>query len=82
MTLPSEYGIVKIMERDFWSRVCLLGHMTLLVSPQRILNMTKEKKTFAWDTVLTMSLTSDKTTVRGTNIEVVWCPITKMYWEK
>ena len=43
--------------------------------------MTKEKKTFAWDTVMTLSLTSDKMTVQGTNIEVVWCPITKMFWE-
>jgi len=23
------------MERDFWNRVCLLGHMTLLVSPMK-----------------------------------------------
>jgi len=43
--------------------------------------MTKEKKTFAWDTVLTLSLTSDKKTVKGTNTEVKWCPVTKMYWE-
>ena len=44
--------------------------------------MTKEKKTFAWDTILTMSMTSDKLTVHGTDIEVVWCSATKMYWEK
>ena len=43
--------------------------------------MTKEKKTFAWDTVMTLSLTSDKMTVQGTNIEVVWCPVTQMFWE-
>ena len=43
--------------------------------------MTKEKKTFAWDTVMTLSLTSDKMTVQGTNTEVEWCPITKMFWE-
>jgi len=43
--------------------------------------MTKEKKTFAWDTVMTLSLTSDKMTVQGTDIEVVWCPATKMFWE-
>jgi hypothetical protein len=43
--------------------------------------MTKEKTTFAWDTILTMSLTSGKMTVSGTDIEVEWCPITKMYWE-
>ena len=43
--------------------------------------MTKEKQTFAWDTILTMSLKTGKTTVRDTNIEVTWCPITKMYWE-
>ena len=43
--------------------------------------MTKEKTTFAWDTILTMSSMSDKKTVQGTDIEVVWCPITRMYWE-
>ena len=43
--------------------------------------MTKEKKTFAWDTILTLSLTSNKMTVTGTNTEVKWCPATKMYWE-
>jgi len=43
--------------------------------------MTKEKKTFAWDTVLNMSVASGKMTVKGTDIEVVWCPITKMFWE-
>ena len=46
------------------------------------MTMTKEKKTFAWDTVLNMSLATDgKLTVAGTDIEVKWCPITKMYWE-
>ena len=43
--------------------------------------MTKEKKTFPWDTVLNMSVASGKMTVKGTNIEVVWCPVTKMFWE-
>ncbi len=43
--------------------------------------MTKEKKTFAWDTIMTLSLTSDKMTVQGTDIEVVWCPVTEMFWE-
>jgi len=43
--------------------------------------MTKEKKTFAWDTVMTLSLTSDKMTVKGTNTEVKWCPVTEMFWE-
>ena len=43
--------------------------------------MTTEKKSFDWDTVMTLSLTSDKMIVQGTNIEVVWCPITKMFWE-
>ena len=29
------------MERDFWNRVCLLGHMTLLVSPTKgLIDMT------------------------------------------
>ena len=41
----------------------------------------KEKKTFAWDTIMTLSLTSNKMTVHGTDIEVKWCPITKMWWE-
>ena len=45
-------------------------------------DMTKEKKTFAWDTILTMSLETDKLTVLDTDIEVKWCPITKMFWEK
>ena len=44
--------------------------------------MTKEKKTFAWDTVLNMSVASGKMTVVGTDTEVVWCPVTKMFWEK
>ena len=44
--------------------------------------MTKEKKTFAWDTVLNMSVASGKMTVKGTDTEVVWCPVTKMFWEK
>jgi hypothetical protein len=43
--------------------------------------MTKEKKTFAWDTVLNMSVSTGKMTVKGTYIEVVWCPVTKMFWE-
>ena len=43
--------------------------------------MTKEKKTFAWDTVLNMSVASGKMTVKGTDIEVVWRPVTKMFWE-
>ena len=43
--------------------------------------MTKEKRTFAWDTILTMSLKTGKLVVSGTEIEVTWCPDTKMYWE-
>jgi hypothetical protein len=43
--------------------------------------MTKEKKTFTWDTVLNMSVASGKMTVVGTDIEVEWCPVTKMFWE-
>ena len=43
--------------------------------------MTTEKKTFAWDTIMTLSLTSNKMTVQGTDIEVVWCPVTEMFWE-
>jgi len=44
--------------------------------------MTKKKKTSAWDTVLNMSVASGKMTVVGTDTEVVWCPVTKMFWEK
>jgi hypothetical protein len=43
--------------------------------------MTKEKKTFAWDTILLIKEASGPMFVRGTDIEVEWCPITKMYWE-
>ena len=43
--------------------------------------MTTEKKSFDWDTVMTLSLTSDKMTVQGTDIEVKWCPVTQMFWE-
>ena len=53
----------------------------LLFLYHRIDEMTKEKKTFAWDTIMTLSLTSNKMTVKGTDIEVNWCPITKMFWE-
>jgi hypothetical protein len=84
LTYPFAYGIVKIMEkeRDFWSGNHPLGHCaTASLFPARIERMTKEKKTFAWDTVMTLSLTSDKMTVKGTDIEVKWCPITKMFWE-
>jgi hypothetical protein len=70
------------MERGFWSGKFSLGHSaTVSFSPDRIERMTKEKKTFAWDTIMTLSLTSDKMTVKGTDIEVKWCPITKMFWE-
>ena len=42
--------------------------------------MMNDKQTFAWDTILTMSVKTGKMTVRATDIEVTWCPITKMYW--
>ena len=44
--------------------------------------MTKEKKTFAWDTILLIKEAGGPMFVRGTDIEVEWCPITKMFWEK
>ena len=59
--------------------------MVLLVivrNNEEMNTMTKEKKTFAWDTVLNMSVASGKMTVVGTDTEVVWCPVTKMFWEK
>ena len=43
--------------------------------------MTKEKKTFAWDTILLIKEAGGPMFVRGTDIEVEWCPITKMFWE-
>jgi hypothetical protein len=44
--------------------------------------MTKEKKTFAWDTVLwEPNANDDKMFVYDTGEEVVWCPVTEMYWE-
>ena len=65
MTKPAEYGSLRYKMRN----------------EKEMNTMTKEKKTFAWDTVMTLSLTSDKMTVKGTDIEVKWCPITKMFWE-
>jgi hypothetical protein len=41
----------------------------------------KEKRTFPWDTMLTMAVNMPEMVVKGTDIEVKWCPITKMYWE-
>jgi hypothetical protein len=42
---------------------------------------TKEKRTFAWDTILLIKKSGGPMFVRGTDIEVEWCPITKMFWE-
>ena len=44
--------------------------------------MSKEKRTFPWDTILKSKEGSDRFFVNGTDIEVIWCPITKMFWEK
>jgi len=41
----------------------------------------KEKRTFPWDTMFTMTVNAPEMVVKGTDIEVKWCPITKMYWE-
>ena len=43
--------------------------------------MTKEKKTFAWDTILLIKEAGGPMFVRGTDIEVEWCPVTQMFWE-
>jgi hypothetical protein len=43
--------------------------------------MTKEKKTFAWDTILIIKEAGGPMFVRGTDIEVKWCPVTEMFWE-
>ena len=41
MTNSDWYVTIKTMERDFWNRNRLLGHMTLLVSPMKgLMNMT------------------------------------------
>ena len=53
-----------------------------MMRKQREMNtMTKEKKTFAWDTILIIRTTGGPMFVRATGEEVVWCPATKMYWE-
>ena len=44
--------------------------------------MSKEKRTFPWDTVLSIKEGSARMVVHGTDIEVIWCTITKMFWEK
>jgi hypothetical protein len=44
--------------------------------------MSKEKRTFPWDTILKSKEGFDRFFVHGTDIEVIWCPITKVYWEK
>jgi|TARA_B110000438_G_C15243507_1_gene406631 hypothetical protein len=51
--------------------------------------MAKEKKSFAterpfswpWDTILLIKEAGGPMFVRGTDIEVEWCPVTKMFWE-
>ena len=41
MTNSDWYVTIKTMERDFWNRNRLLGHMPLLVSPMKgLMNMT------------------------------------------
>jgi hypothetical protein len=41
LTILPVYAIIRTMERDFWNRNRLLGHMTLLVSPTKgLMNMT------------------------------------------
>ena len=57
--------------------------------PYRIERMTKEKKSFAterpfswpWDTILLIKEAGGPMFVRGTDIEVEWCPVTQMFWE-
>ena len=52
--------------------------------------MNKEKRSFAWDTIMLIGVTKSESLfkesggpmfVRGTDIEVKWCPTTKMFWE-
>ena len=56
-------------------------YLGIMRNKEEMNTMTKEKKTFAWDTMLNMSVASGKMTVQGTNTEVKWCPVTKMFWE-
>ena len=45
MTILPVYAIIRTMERDFWNRNRLLGHMTLLVPPMKgLMIMTDFKK--------------------------------------
>jgi len=46
--------------------------------------MTKEKRTFAWDTVVTFmedGRTFYNVLCAECVTEVKWCPVTEMYWE-
>jgi hypothetical protein len=51
--------------------------------------MSKEKRTFAWDTDLTVFINGDRTDGRGgklflleePEVEVVWDPNLKLFWE-
>ena len=56
-------------------------YLGIMRNKEEMNTMTKEKKTFAWDTMLNMSVASGKMTVQGTNTEVKWGPVTKMFWE-
>ena len=44
--------------------------------------MSKEKRTFLWDTVLSIKEGSARMVVHGSVLDVVWCTLTKVYWEK
>jgi hypothetical protein len=39
------------------------------------------KRLYDWDTAVTLSTTSDKLTVQGTDVEVEWDTVNKMYCE-
>ena len=43
--------------------------------------MSKERQTFPWDTVLTMYKDRPGMFVYGTDIQVEWDGILKVYWE-
>ena len=43
--------------------------------------MSKERQTFPWDTILTMYKDRPGMFVHGTNIQVEWDSILKVYWE-
>ena len=53
----------------------------LEVIKEKVKQMSKERQTFPWDTVLSFSKDRPGMFVHGTNIQVEWDSILKVYWE-